>query len=205
MVVKVCGMREGRNIMDVEQTGADWMGFICYERSPRHIGTCPTYLPTRCRRVGVFVNAPIPYIYNKVEELGLTHIQLHGDETPTDCRLLQDAGLTVIKAFQVHAEPDLTRARAYADACSYYLFDTPTPGYGGSGRTFDWGILRSYDGPLPFLLSGGLGPHSLEALSSFAHPLWAGIDLNSGFETSPGMKDASALQVFIKQFKALHQ
>lgn len=71
MIVKVCGMREGENILAVEQTGADWMGFICYERSPRHVVTLPSYLPVRCRRVGVFVNAPIPSIYNKVKELGL--------------------------------------------------------------------------------------------------------------------------------------
>lgn len=203
MIVKVCGMREGGNILAVERTGIDWMGFICYERSPRHVGPRPSYLPSRCQRVGVFVNAPIPYIYNKVEELGLTHIQLHGDESPADCMALRRAGLTVIKAFRLRDTSDLMQLPPYADACHYYLFDTPGPGYGGTGHAFDWTLLRAYDGTVPFLLSGGLGPQSLPALSSFAHPQWAGIDLNSGFETSPGMKDASALDAFVKHFKTL--
>ena len=203
MIVKVCGIRERENILAVEQTGADWMGFICYERSPRHVVTLPSYLPMRCRRVGVFVNAPILSIYNKVKELGLDIIQLHGDEPPADCFRVQAAGLQVIKAFRVADEADLAQVRSYAGACSYYLFDTPGPGYGGTGHRFDWDILRGYNGPTPFLLSGGLGPDSLKDLATFAHPLWAGIDLNSGFEVSPGMKDPVRLRDFIKQFRTL--
>ena len=140
---------------------------------------------------------------NKVKELGLDIIQLHGDEPPADCFRVQAAGLQVIKAFRVADESDLAQVKAYTGACSHYLFDTPGPDYGGTGHRFDWDILRGYNGPTPFLLSGGLGPDSLKDLATFAHPLWAGIDLNSGFEVSPGMKDPVRLRDFIKQFRTL--
>ena len=85
--------------------------------------------------------------------------------------------------------------------CDYFLFDTACSGYGGSGKTFNWNILQAYRGKTPFLLSGGLRPGSLSSLLQFKHEQWAGIDLNSGFETAPGLKDAAAVHTFINQLK----
>ena len=203
MIVKVCGMREARNIGQVEQSGADWMGFIFYGRSPRFVASCPDYLPQTMKRVGVFVNADLNDILAHVGEFGLDAVQLHGAETPEMCCELRNSGLTVIKAFALRSEADVEGVETYEGACNYFLFDTPTSGFGGSGRKFDWTLLDAYHGMTPFLLSGGLSADSLEALSQFSHPRWAGIDLNSGFETAPAVKDASALKQFINEFKKL--
>lgn len=206
MIVKVCGMREADNIRAVEQVGPDWMGFIFYARSPRHVAVPPSVLPTRCRRVGVFVDTPADEMAFRIREMGLTAVQLHGDEGPEVCRALRSRGLIVIKALSVTTEDDLCRVRPFADGLvDYFLFDTSSPQRGGSGRTFDWSILDHYDAQVPFLLSGGLRPTSLDALRRFRHPRWAGIDLNSGFETAPGVKDAEALRTFIYDFRQLFQ
>lgn len=201
MIVKVCGMREPENIRAVEQAGADWMGFIFFTRSPRHVGQLPAYLPEHCRRVGVFVNESTEDIRLKAQASGLHFVQLHGKETPEQCRQLKAAGLGVIKVFSIAGRDDLQNTNSYEGVCDYFLFDTACPGHGGSGKTFDWDILQSYQGRTPFLLSGGIRPDSLAALRQFHHEQWAGIDLNSGFETAPGLKDAASLQLFIEQLK----
>ena len=202
MIVKVCGLTEAENIRQVEQCGADLLGFICYAGSPRFVPRPPAYLPQTAQRIGVFVNATQEYILHRVAELDLHGVQLHGTEPPALCRALRQEGLTVIKAFALHRPEDLTATEGYVDACRYFLFDTPTPRYGGSGRAFDWTLLSHYHGTVPFLLSGGLRPDSLDALRAFSHPRWAGIDLNSGFETRPGVKDIGALAGFISTIKA---
>lgn len=201
MIIKVCGMREAGNIREAEHTGVDWMGFICYPRSPRFVARRPAYLPRHVRRIGVFVNARQEEIMRRADELGLYGIQLHGSETPELCRHIRATGLQVIKAFAVGRTEGLVRTEAYADCCDYFLFDTPSLGHGGSGRTFDWQLLDEYQGRVPFLLSGGLTPASLPDLLRFHHPRWAGIDLNSGFETAPAVKDCTALSTFIHELK----
>lgn len=194
-------MREPGNIREAEHTGADWMGFICYSRSPRFVARRPAYLPRNVRRIGVFVNARQEEIMKRADELGLHGIQLHGSETPELCRHIRAAGLMVIKAFAVIQTEGFARTEAYADCCDYFLFDTPSTGYGGSGRMFDWQLLDEYQECVPFLLSGGLTPASLPELLRFHHPRWVGIDLNSGFETAPAVKDCTALSTFIHQLK----
>lgn len=204
MIVKVCGMIHARNIRDVEAAGADWMGFVCFPGSPRCVTGIPDYLPRRARRVGVFVDEAFDAILSRVRSLGLAAVQLHGGEPPALCARLRAQGLLVVKAFALAGARGMAAVDEYAPVCDYFLFDTPCAGYGGSGRTFDWSLLSAYGGNVPFLLSGGLRPESLQALSRFSHPRWAGIDLNSGFETSPGVKDAAALADFIAHFKKLH-
>lgn len=201
MIIKVCGMREPENIRAAEQTGADWMGFICYPRSPRFVSRRPDYLPRHTRRIGVFVNACYEEIIRRADELGLQGIQLHGAESPELCRRIRTSGLSVVKAFAINRADGLARTEAYTGCCDYFLFDTPCSGYGGSGRSFDWQLLDSYRGNVPFLLSGGITPASLPALLSFRHPRWAGVDLNSGFETAPAVKDCTTLHTFIHQLK----
>lgn len=202
MIVKICGMRDAENIRKVEQTGADWMGFIFYEGSPRFVAARPAYLPEKMLRIGVFVNpSSASYIYNKMDELKLNGVQLHGNETPECCFRLRSHGLKVIKSFSISCENDLKQTESYVGKCDCFLFDTPTSGYGGSGQSFDWNILNAYAGQTPFLLSGGIRPESLSRLLVFHHPRWMGIDLNSGFETAPGIKNPQTLALFIRQFR----
>ena len=201
MIIKVCGMREPENIRAIEQAGADWMGFIFFPQSARYVSHRPEYLPEQCHRIGVFVNESSENILLKAQEFGLHHIQLHGRETPEQCRKLKATGLGVIKVFSIAQESDLQSAGCYEGICDYFLFDTACSGYGGSGKTFNWNILQAYQGKTPFLLSGGLRPGSLSLLLQFKHEQWAGIDLNSGFETAPALKDAAAVHTFINQLK----
>lgn len=196
-------MREADNIREVERCGADWMGFIFYAPSARNLDFRPEYLPIHARRVGIFVNADFETMTEKIQEFGLNLVQLHGTESPETCRKLQEWKVGIIKAFAIRSAEDFQQTVAYTDTCDYFLFDTPCTGYGGSGKSFDWSLLRHYQGETPFLLSGGLRPSSLEALTTFHHPAWAGIDLNSGFETAPAHKDVAALKTFIEQFKTL--
>lgn len=206
MIIKVCGMREADNIRAVEQTGIQWMGFIFYPPSSRYVSERPAYLPASVKRVGVFVNESVENIVERVPLFGLDLIQLHGKETPEFCQTLLDTLRKstdkvpeLIKAFSVKEEEELKQTEAYAPYCQYFLFDTPCHTYGGSGQTFNWQVLSAYHGKTPFILSGGLSPKQLDALKGFSHPQWAGIDLNSGFETRPAYKDASLLQEFIQE------
>ena len=107
----------------------------------------------------------------------------------------------IIKAFSILLPKDLLAVSAYNGLCDYYLFDTKTPQYGGSGNQFDWNLLHRYNGPTPFLLSGGINPYSVKALREFRHPYFAGIDINSRFETAPGIKDVERISNFLKELK----
>ena len=199
MIVKVCGMSDAVNIRLAEQLNIDWMGFIFYPPSPRYVERRPDYLPQRQRRVGVFVNADEAFILSRISLFGLQLLQLHGHETPRQCRSLREAtGLSVIKAFSVKSAADVALTRHYEGAADYFLFDTPTPGVGGSGRSFDHQLLDNYTGNTPFLLSGGLGPDSMSHILALRHPRMAGIDLNSRFETAPGIKSIHRLQQFLQ-------
>lgn len=203
-LIKVCGMRQPENIRQVETiNGVDILGFIFHPRSPRYVECLPDYLPTHARRAGVFVNEQREEVVRQTERFGLELVQLHGNESPDDCRYLRSTGVQVIKAFPVASLQDLEGVQNYESACDLLLFDTRCKGYGGSGKSFDWNILEAYEGDTPFLLSGGIGPESAEALCRFAHPRLAGYDLNSRFERSPGVKDARALRSFLEEIDSL--
>lgn len=199
MIVKVCGMSDAVNIRLAEQLNIDWMGFIFYPPSPRYVERRPDYLPQRQQRVGVFVNADEDFILSRISLFGLQLLQLHGHETPQQCRALREiSGLPLIKAFSVRSAADVALTRHYEGAADYFLFDTPTPGVGGSGQSFDHSLLDHYTGATPFLLSGGLGPDSVSHILALRHPRMAGIDLNSRFETAPGIKSIHRLQQFLQ-------
>ena len=199
MIVKVCGMRDGGNIRDVESLGADWMGFIFFPRSPRYVSEPPACLPTAMKRIGVFVNASDEDIMRRVGEYSLYGVQLHGSEPPEQCLRLRRSGVMVMKAFDIGSPSDLSATVPYDGAADFFLFDTPCPGFGGSGRCFDWSLLARYQGDTPFLLSGGISLATAEALRTFSHPAFAGIDVNSGFETAPAMKDVRSLAEFLRK------
>lgn len=202
MIVKVCGMREAENIRAVEQSGADWMGFIFYRRSSRFVNNVPDYLPTKMKKVGVFVNESIEIIAETVARFQLDMVQLHGNESPIFCDELAKIGIKTIKVFSVGTDhfpsEQITR---YEGKCDYFLFDTQTADYGGSGRKFDWRVLSEYQGATPFLLSGGISPDDEQEILAFSHPQFVGIDINSRFETEPAHKNSALIESFIEKIR----
>ncbi len=201
MIIKVCGMRDAENIRDIEKLGVDWMGFIFYPKSPRFVSEIPAYLPTRAKRVGVFVNESIKNILKTVKLFQLDFVQLHGDESPEFCDEIGDNGLKIIKAFSIENEFPSEKVNTYHGKCDYILFDTRTNLHGGSGKKFNWDILSDYRGETPFLLSGGISPDDIHAVKSFSHPKCIGIDINSKFEIGPALKDAELVKQFIDKIR----
>lgn len=198
-LIKVCGMRDADNIRAVEALGVNWLGLIFWPRSSRYVAAPPAYLPTKAKRVGVFVDADIDDIRSTAETYSLDIIQLHGSETPEFVSQLRSScgdSITIIKAFNIATSADLEQTKCYEDIIDYFLFDTKGKSVGGNGEKFDWSVLADYDGKTPFLLSGGIGPDDAERVKTFSHPRCIGIDLNSRFESAPGLKDS----ILIKQF-----
>lgn len=195
-------MRDSENIRAIEQTKADLMGFIFHPKSPRFVASLPEYMPKKQKRVGVFVNASLEQILAKAQKFSLEYIQLHGDEPPAFCSELKNRGLKVIRAQRIANADDIIRAESYIMA-DLMIFDTKTELYGGSGKKFNWQLLENYKGCVPFLLSGGIRSDTFEEIKAFFHPQFAGIDLNSGFEISPALKDVGKLNNFIEKIKGM--
>ncbi len=216
MKVKVCGLRDPENIEALAKLPIDFMGFIFYKKSPRNVtgDKLEKWLHKNgavlgnIKRVGVFVNAEIEEILNRVHDFGLDYVQLHGNESPGYCREIQSfwAASTLknarfIKAFAVDAEFDFEQTRAYEGICSLFLFDTKTPQHGGSGVSFDWNLLEKYKGNTPFLLSGGIDEGDAEAIKQLNIPQLYGVDVNSRFEVQPGVKDVEKLGRFLEKLE----
>ena len=220
MIIKVCGMRDSENIRAVAELNVDWIGFIFWKKSPRNVTMIPSdagIIPDRGslnadtsalrqQRVGVFVDEMSQEIITKVVNFQLDLVQFHGHETPTLIRNLRRTldpdirpGIRFIKAISIARPEDLDAWKEYEDCVDYFLFDTKCPTVGGSGQQFDWSVLNRYDGQRPFLLSGGIGPDDAARIRSFHHPKCIGIDLNSRFETEPGIKDIQKLKTFLQQ------
>ena len=198
-LVKVCGMRDAENIREVEALGIDLMGFIFWPKSGRYVSERPAYLPTNCKRVGVFVDEDIETVKRIADDYALDYIQLHGHELADYCAQLR--GFKLIKAFNIATTEDFKQTEPYTGIVDYFLFDTKGKSVGGNGEKFDWSVLSAYDGNTPFLLSGGIGPDDAEVLTSHFSPLTSkkcvGIDLNSRFEIAPGLKDINKLKEFL--------
>jgi len=206
-------MREAENIRAVDQLSIincqlsiDWMGFIFWPKSSRYVSKRPCYLPTHSKRVGVFVDADIQEVQQKVAEFGLDYIQLHGHETPDYIRALRvadgfPADTRLIKAISISSHDDIATYKDYEGLVDYFLFDTKAQLPGGNGQQFDWNVLADYDGNTPFLLSGGIGPDDAERIRTFIHPQCLGIDLNSRFELAPALKDINKLKEFINTIR----
>lgn len=210
MIIKVCGMRDADNIRDVEALGVDWIGMIFWPHSSRYVNQPPTYLPTKAKRVGVFVDEDIEVIRQKAGDYALDRIQLHGQESPAftqSLRSLCGDSVAIIKAFNIATAADLAQTKPYEGHVDYFLFDTKAQLVGGNGTKFDWTVLADYVGDTPFLLSGGIGPddaerlNALRTLDGFPIEKCIGIDLNSRFETAPALKDINTLRTFIKKVR----
>jgi phosphoribosylanthranilate isomerase len=205
-------MREAANIAEIARLAPDFMGFIFYEPSPRYAGEMPPEaldaLTPATKRVGVFVDAPKDRILAAARKYALDFVQLHGAESPALCAALRAAGLGVIKAFGIASRGDVARAAAYDGTCDYHVFDTAADAvHGGTGRKFNHRFLTAYSGRTPYLLSGGLGPEDAAALAAAAlqHPRCIGVDINSRFETAPGVKNPEAIKQFIETIKCRQQ
>lgn len=193
-------MREADNIRDVEALGIDMMGFIFWPKSSRYVSQRPDYLPKRVKRVGVFVDEEPEQVRRLAGEYGLDYIQLHGHETPEVISYLRTPALPhprIIKAFNISTAEDLLLTQPYEGLVDYFLFDAKGKSVGGNGEKFNWDVLEAYQGSTPFLLSGGIGPDDAERVNAFYHPKCIGIDLNSRFELTPGLKDIAKLREFI--------
>ena len=200
MIIKVCGMREADNIREVEALGIDMMGFIFWPKSSRYVSQRPDYLPKRVKRVGVFVDEEPEQVRRLAGEYGLDYIQLHGHEMPEVISYLRTPALPhprIIKAFNISTAEDLLLTQPYEGLVDYFLFDAKGKSVGGNGEKFNWDVLEAYQGSTPFLLSGGIGPDDAERVNAFYHPKCIGIDLNSRFELTPGLKDIAKLREFI--------
>ncbi|RVU02936.1 phosphoribosylanthranilate isomerase [Mucilaginibacter limnophilus] len=197
MKIKVCGLREPDNIQAVVALQPDYIGLICYDKSPRFIddlsAEAVSNLSQSIIKTGVFVNESAEEIERLIANYGLGAIQLHGSETPHFCVRFKGK-VQVIKAFGVDGDFDFNQLDAYTDVVDLFLFDTKTAVHGGSGKTFDWDILKNYTGNVPFMLSGGIGPDNIAEATAVNHPQFYGVDLNSRFETEPGIKNIEALQ-----------
>ena len=195
-------MRDAENIREVEALGIDLMGFIFWPKSSRYVSERPNYMPTKCKRVGVFVDEDIKTIKKIADEYALDYIQLHGSESPEQISHLltfSPSHLHIIKAFNIATKEDLEATKSYEGIVDYFLFDTKGPSVGGNGAKFDWTVLADYVGETPFLLSGGIGPDDAEHIHAIHHPRCIGIDLNSRFETVPAIKNVAALRRFLSQ------
>ena len=203
--IKICGMKYPSNIGDVAALQPNFMGFIFYPKSPRFaepldIATL-TALPKTIKKIGVFVNENLENILTIASKYDLDGVQLHGTELVDMCKKLRKAGYLVLKAFPIAEAYNFKVTKAYEGTCDYFLFDTKTDAYGGSGMKFNWRMLDEYVGETPFLLSGGIAADDAEAILKIDHPRLAGIDLNSKFEVSPGLKNVELLKGFIQQLR----
>lgn len=202
--IKVCGMKYTQNREQIEALGIDLLGYIFYAPSKRFVGETPDsgLFQSSKPKVGVFVDENAFEILGLAKNLGFEYIQLHGKENPKTCSLLKNQGLKIIKAFPIDNEFKFSKTKAYEDVVDYFLFDTKTPQHGGSGEKFNWDVLASYKGNTPFFLSGGIGLDDVKELKALDHSQLVGVDLNSGFEDEPGLKNIEKLEKFIAQLKA---
>lgn len=194
MKLKVCGLKNENNILEIAALNPDYIGFIFYEKSPRFFNEdkLPT-LPKNIEKVGVFVNATLEEIEKKILKYDLNVVQLHGEESVTLCEKLKNHEVKIIKAFGTKEVSDINAAVSYENVCDYFLFDTKGVHYGGNGFAFDWDILQAYKGNTPIFLSGGIGLEDITKIKKLPFPIHA-IDVNSKFEIEPGLKNVSLIQ-----------
>lgn len=208
MKIKVCGITEYKQLQKLDEIGVDYAGFIFHPASPRYIRNKEDVemignFSGNISKTGVFLDETEDVVLDCITDFGLNVVQLHGNESPEYCSRMKKM-VQVIKVFGVRkgsifSPEDLN---AYADACDYFLFDTHSENLsGGTGKKFNWELLRDVVRK-PFFLSGGIAPEDVEELLHFEHPYLLGVDINSRFEITPGIKDMKKVASFVQQIKS---
>ncbi len=208
MRVKICGITSFDQARSIAELGATDLGFICAPQSTRYIA--PEALTAiiqalgiagiQVGTVGVFVNEPVEAMAAVVHQSGLKTVQLHGQETIHDCQDLRQVlpGVELLKAIRIRTPEDLTLACSYSQWVDGLLLDAYHPDqYGGTGQTLDWVTLQGFKPSCPWLLAGGLNPDNIQTALSLVSP--DGIDLSSGVEKSPGVKDLDLVSALFEQ------
>jgi phosphoribosylanthranilate isomerase len=205
--IKVCGITRLEDAEYAAELGAWAIGFILWPESKRAVDPAVAAGITRVMRrklelVGVFVNQSLDEIASSVDVLGLTHVQLHGDEGPAFCTAVaQRTGAKIIKAVRIGHAADLQDAARFRT--DFHLLDTSQAGlYGGTGKTWDWNLVKHWRSKVPYLLSGGLTAENVGEAIDIARP-W-GVDVASGVEAEPGIKDPAKLEAFFAAVEAAH-
>ncbi len=192
--IKVCGMREADNIKALCELPIDYIGFIFYPKSPRYVvENISSLIPAPIKKTGVFVNASLEEIQAKKEEFDLQVIQLHGNESPEFCEQVRKMDLTTFKAFGIDDEFNWNSIHAYQDVVDYFLFDTKSKAYVGTGQTFNWDKIQENPYDKPYLLSGGISIDNIKEAANYQDERLYGLDLNSKFELSPALKNIELL------------
>jgi len=227
--LKVCGMKYQDNIKRVATLQPDYLGFIFYEKSARNFDSENiTEISNSIKKTGVFVDADIDFVLEKIKKYNLQAVQLHGNESPEYCKQLKrhyeerndklislkeadchdlkksrnHDKIEIVKVFSIKDEFDFDVLKAYENVCDYFLFDTKGKHPGGNGYTFDWNVLNNYPSTKPFFLSGGLGLNEVEKINAFlnsnASKYCYALDVNSKFEIEPALKNIEDLRQFKK-------
>ncbi len=203
MQLKVCGIINAETITALSSMKISRLGFIFYHKSPRYVyGKLIEHalngVPERIKKTGVFVNAGIAEIDQIIDRYKLDSIQLHGDESPDFCRHF-NSKTEVIKTISIHDKGSFDAAKLYLEACDLFLFDTQSKHYGGNGKAFNWQWLDAYTLNKPFYLSGGISLENYAEIKNISHEQLVGIDINSRFETAPGIKDIEKIKQLIRR------
>ena len=205
MQIKVCGLKYEENIKEINSLDINYMGFIFYKNSSRYIDDSLGFdfmrtIPKHITKVGVFVNEIVYSILNTIAHYDLDMVQLHGDESEIFCAELKPYA-KIMKAIRIQDNFDFKSLEKYLPHVDYFLFDTDTKNYGGSGQQFNWEILKQYNLNKPFFLSGGIDLDSAEKINLLNHPQLQAIDINSKFEIAAGLKDSEKIKTFITKLK----
>jgi phosphoribosylanthranilate isomerase len=205
MRVKICGVTNLDDAAEAVRLGAWAVGLIHFAGSPRAVEAgeavrIAAAFRRKCEVVGVFVNPELGEVAKAVEDAGLTMVQLNGEEGPAFCgEVARKTGVKVVKAIHVSSAADVHAAEAFRT--DFHLFDRKGGGlWGGTGESFDWGLLAERRSEVPAMLAGGLRPENVAEAIAIAHPY--AVDVASGVEAEPGRKDHAAMAAF---FEAVHE
>lgn len=207
MQFKVCGITDIAQAQSLEAMGVQYIGFIFYPASKRYalekinLNDLANFKPMVAKKVGVFVNVPLDELLLIVQQGGLDMVQLHGDESPEYCALVR-AQVTTVKVFRVGAA--VPAFAEFEQAVDYFLFDTDSTLYGGTGQHFNWELIKGSNIPKPYFLSGGIGPNDVQGIQVMqqtkAGKTLLALDINSQFELAPGIKNLEKIKTFIHAF-----
>lgn len=207
IIWKICGMRDSQNVWAVAELQPNYMGFIFYKDSPRFVGNqfeVPANLPTSMKRVGVFVNESLDRVLALVQKHRLDFVQLHGDEPVGYAEALKKI-TGVIKVFRVDEDFDFSATAEFETVSDFFLFDTKGTYFGGNAIQFDWNLLQKYVGNVPFFLSGGISPSTIQDLESFSHQKFYALDINSGVEEQPAFKSVEKIKDLLHSLEKIRR